>query len=53
MDGPHADAIRASEAAHAGGGGLPSFVDGHLVDAGTMPAVDQVAAPDVVKALQW
>lgn len=53
MQGPHAEAIRASEAAYGAGGGLPAFVDGRLVDVTTLPAVDQVDAPNVVKAVQW
>jgi hypothetical protein len=53
MDGPHAEAIRASAATYAGGGGLPAFVDGHLVDPNAPATVDPLARPAPVKALQW
>jgi hypothetical protein len=53
MDGPHAEAITASEATYTGGGGLPAFVNGHLVDPSTLAMVDVLAVPAPVTALQW
>jgi hypothetical protein len=53
MDGPHAEAITASEATYAGGGGLPAFVNGHLVDPTKPASIDPLARPTPVTALQW
>ena len=44
MDGPHAEAIRASEATYGAGGGLPAFIDGRLVGAGALPNPDSLGA---------
>lgn len=44
MDGPHAQAIRASEKSYAGRAGLPALVDGELVAQGALPDRDQAGA---------